>query len=315
MNFKKLRILYVYSSQEIFARTLLVTTQGESLQKKGINVEYYDITGKGISNYLTHIFKLRHFIKQGNFDIVHAQFGYSGFTCAFAGKTPLVVSLMGSDYRLEKATAIITRIFSKLFWNKTIVKSQKMYKSLRIKDAQIIPNGIDFARFKPIDREIARRQAGFSSSAHVLWVSDPERKEKNFALAREAFSHLESEDVELTIVNNVEIDKVPSYYYAADVLLLTSIWEGSPNVIKEAMACSLPIVSTDVGDVADITQDVDGCFIVKPDPEELANALDTALHFGKRTNGREKIKNLDVDNISDQLLQVYQDVLAGNKSS
>ncbi len=309
MDFNKLRILFVYSSQGIFARTHLVTTQGNSLQKTGASVEYYDITGKGLSAYIKHIGKLRKFIKTQNFDIIHAQFGYSGFTCAFAGKKPLIVSLMGSDYRLEKTASWITRFFARFFWDCTIVKSQKMYDNLRIYDAKILPNGIDFSRFAPIDREIARRQAGFSSSAHVLWVSDPDRKEKNFALAREAFSHLETDDVELTVVNNVEIDKVPFYYYAADVLLLTSKWEGSPNVVKEAMACSLPIVSTDVGDVSDITKDVDGCYIVEGDPEELANALDTALHYGKRTNGRDKVKYMDVEYISERLLDTYREVL------
>ena len=286
----------------------MVKTQGKSLQKTGVTVDYYDIPGVGFLPYIIHIWKLRKYIKYRDFDLIHAQFGYSGFTSTFAGKRPLIVSLMGSDYRLEKMASKITRYFAKAFWDCTIVKSQKMFANLKIQDAKIIPNGINFKRFKPIDREIARRQAGFNSSAHVLWVSDPERKEKNFSLAREAFSHLETDDVELTIVNNVEIDKVPSYYYAADVLLLTSKWEGSPNVIKEAMACSLPIVSTDVGDVADITKDIDGCFIVESDPEEIANALDTALHFGRRTNGRDKVKYMDVEYISERLLDTYREV-------
>jgi len=309
VDFSKLKILYVYSSQGISARTHLVTTQGKSIAKTGATVEYYDIPGVGMWNYVSHIGKLRKFAKEGNYDLIHAQFGYSGFTASFSGIRPLVVSLMGSDYRLEKMASRLTRLFARLFWDCTIVKSQKMFDNLKIEDAKIIPNGINFKRFKPIDREIARRQAGFSSSAHVLWVSDPQRKEKNFALARESFSFLETEDVELTVVNNVEIDKVPSYYYAADVLLLTSRWEGSPNVIKEAMACSLPIVSTDVGDVADITKEVDGCFIVESDPEEIANAIDTALLYGKRTNGRDKVKHMDVEYISQRLLDVYQNVL------
>ncbi|WP_083631222.1 glycosyltransferase [Labilibacter marinus] len=291
------------------ARTHLVKTQGKSLQKTGAEIEYYDITGEGFFCYISHIKKLKKFIEERDFDLVHAQFGYSGFTAAFAGKRPLIVSIMGSDFRLEKTAARITRYFAKIFWDFTIVKSPKMHATLRIPKSNIIPNGINFRRFRPIDREIARRQASFNSSAHVLWVSDPERKEKNFALAREAFTHIETEDIELTIVNNIEIDKVPSYYYAADVLLLTSKWEGSPSVVKEAMACSLPIVSTDVGDVAEITKDVDGCFIVESDPEEIANALETALHFGKRTNGREKVKYMDVEFISERLLDTYRKVL------
>ncbi|MCW3804394.1 glycosyltransferase family 4 protein [Plebeiibacterium marinum] len=313
MNKSKLKVLFVYSSHNIFARKHLVTTQGASLQKRGVSVEYYDISGNKWYTYLKHIKSLRHFIKEHDFDLVHAQFGYSGFTCAFAHFRPLIVSLMGTDFRLEVASSLLTRLFAKLFWDYTIVKSPKMFNSLKIKKSEVIPNGIDFARFNPIDREIARRQVGFSSSAHVLWVSDPERKEKNFDLAREALGHLDTDDVELTVVNNVELDQVPFYYYAADVLLVTSKWEGSPNVVKEAMACSLPIVSTDVGDVIDITKNTNGCYITSADPESVAKALELALSFGKRTNGREKVKYLDVDYISERLLNTYQKVLSGKK--
>ncbi len=309
MDFNNLKVLFVYSSQGIFARKHLVTTQGTSLEKIGVRVEYYDISGKGVLTYARHIAPLRRYVKERNFDIVHAQFGYSGFTCAFAGSKPLVVSLMGTDYRLEKATSLLTRVFARSFWDFTIVKSQKMYNNLKIKKSKVVPNGIDFARFNTIDREIARRQVGFHASAHILWVSDPKKKEKNFDLAREALGHIKTEDVELTVVNNVELDQVPFYYYAADVLLVTSKWEGSPNVVKEAMACSLPIVSTDVGDVIDITKDVDGCFITESDPESVAQAVDTALMFGKRTNGREKVKYLDVTYISERLLDIYRNVL------
>ncbi len=315
VDFSNLKVLIVYSSQGLFARKHLVTTQGTALEKIGVNVDYYDIPGKGILTYAKHILPLKRYVKQKQFDLVHAQFGYSGFTCAIAGCKPLVVSLMGTDYRLEKATSLLTRFFARSFWCFTIVKSQKMYNVLKIKNSKVIPNGIDFARFNTIDREIARRQVGFNSSAHVLWVSDPERKEKNFDLAREALSYLKTEDVELTVVNNVELDQVPFYYYAADVLLVTSKWEGSPNVVKEAMACSLPIVSTDVGDVIDITKDVDGCYITEPNPVEVARAVDTALTFGKRTNGREKVKYLDVEYISERLLDTYREVLRKRNKS
>jgi len=309
VDFNNLKVLFVYSSQGIFARKHLVTTQGKSLLKAGVNVEYFDISGTGFFTYIKHIFSLKKFIRNNSFDLIHAQFGYSGLTCALAGCKPLIVSLMGTDYRLEKATWFITKLFSKLFWDQTIVKSQKMFDNLKIKDAKIIPNGIDFSRFKPIEREMARRQVEFNSSAHVLWVSDPKRKEKNFDLAREALAHLETEDVELTVVNNVELDRVPFYYYAADVLLVTSKWEGSPNVVKEAMACNLPIVSTDVGDVTAITKGVDGCYITDPNPESVADALDKALKFGQRSNGREKVKHLDVEYISQILIETYKNVL------
>ena len=50
----------------------------------------------------------------------------------------------------------------------------------------------------------------------------------------------------------MEQDQLVKYYNSVDCLILTSFHEGSPNVIKEAMACNLPIVSTKVGDVEEI---------------------------------------------------------------
>jgi len=309
VDFNNIKVLFVYCSKGLLARTHLITTQGDSLKKIGIWVGYYDITGSGLLSYIEHISKLKKHIKQENYDLIHAQFGFSGFTSAFASKKPLVVSLMGSDYHLEKAASFITKSFARMFWDCTIVKSKKMYESLKIRRAKIIPNGIDFSRFEPIKREIARLRVGFNSSVHVLWVSDPDRKEKNFDLAREALAHLKTEDIELTVVNNVELDQVSFYYYAADALLVTSKWEGSPNVVKEAMACSLPIVSTDVGDVSTMTQGVDGCYIVKPNPEAIAYAIDNIMLLGKRTKGREKIRYMDVEYISERLLDTYREVL------
>ncbi len=309
MNLSDIRVLFVYNSQQVSARHLLVMTQGRSLMKKGIHVDYYDITGGGFFDYLKHIKPLKNYVSKGKYDIIHSQFGFSGFISALAGVRPLIVSLMGSDYRLERVALLFTKLFARFFWDCTIVKSPKMLKALNMKSAQMIPNGIDFSRFNHIDREIAREQVGFASAAHVLWVSDPQKKEKNFDLAREAFANLTTEDVELTVVNNVELDQVPFYYYAADVLLVTSKWEGSPNVVKEAMACSLPIVSTDVGDISNITEGTSGCYIVESDPEVIGMAIDNALSFGKRTNGRDKIRNLDVDNISDKLIEIYKKLL------
>ncbi len=308
-----MKILFVYNDRGKKSRHHLVITQGNALMKKNVHVDFFEDFDNKITSYITNIPKLKKLIKENGYDIIHAQFGLSGFTSSFIKGVPIVVSLTGDDFHLHAIASFFTRLFSKLFWEKTIVKSDRMFKKLKYKDAVIIPNGIDFSRFTPIDREIARNRVGFNSSAHVLWVSDPQNKKKNFALAREAFSHITTEDVELTVVNNVELDKIPYYYYAADVLLVTSKWEGSPNVVKEALACCLPVVSTDVGDVADITKDVENCYIVNSNPKDLAYAIDAVLECGKRNNGREKIKHMDVNNIADLLIKEYKDILNKKK--
>lgn len=97
---------------------------------------------------------------------------------------------------------------------------------------------------------------------------------------------------------------------APDILLLTSLWEGSPNVIKEAMACNCPILSADVGDGAKVIRKTDGCYICSYDPEDVAEKIKEALEFGKRTNGREKIKHLDEKIIAQKIIGVYNEVLS-----
>ena len=96
-----------------------------------------------------------------------------------------------------------------------------------------------------------------------------------------------------------------------DMALMTSFSEGSPQFIKEAMACNLPIVSTDVGDVKEIIQKTEGCYICKNEPEDVAKKIELALDFAKKTTGREKIQHLDNRIIAEKIIQVYQNVLNG----
>ncbi|MCI0818026.1 MAG: glycosyltransferase, partial [Chloroflexi bacterium] len=102
---------------------------------------------------------------------------------------------------------------------------------------------------------------------------------------------------------------VPTYMNAADVLLLTSDAEGSPMVVKEAMACNVPVVSTAVGDVAEVIGGTEGCHITSQDPAEVVEKLKAALAFGRRTNGREAVKRMELDEISRRIVAVYEEAI------
>jgi glycosyltransferase involved in cell wall biosynthesis len=132
----------------------------------------------------------------------------------------------------------------------------------------------------------------------IIFISNPNRPEKNFNLAREAVKMMNKSDVELMPVYNVPNEEICYYLNAADILLLTSKWEGSVNVIKEAMACNSPIVVTDVGDVCWVIGNTQGCFISTFEPEDVADKTKLALQFSKkmgRTKGRERIIELGLD--------------------
>ena len=101
-------------------------------------------------------------------------------------------------------------------------------------------------------------------------------------------------------------EKVAVLLSASDLMLLPSLSEGSPQIVKEAMACNCPIVATDVGDIKEILGDTEGCYITKFDPIDLAEKITLALNFGKRTNGRVRMENYDNKVIADKIFNIYK---------
>jgi glycosyltransferase involved in cell wall biosynthesis len=209
----------------------------------------------------------------------------------------------------QKNALEVLYIFNYLSWSDIIVKSKDMYSDLNIKDAHIIPNGINMDRFKPINQDLAQKKLNWNKNKkHILFASDPNRLEKNFRLAKEAFDILDNQNIELHFLKDIENEKISYYYNASDVVLLTSLWEGSPNVIKEAMSCNRPIVSTDVGDVKIIIQDTKGCYISANTPQEVSKCIQKALTFNI-TKGREKVDFLDEKMVAKQIIKIYKTLI------
>lgn len=293
----------------------IVKSQGDSLAKIGIEIDYFLIKGKGIRGYLDQIRPLRRYCQENRFDVIHAHFSYSAYVVSLAGGKPIVVSLMGDDVKASKLNGMLIRICSKAFcWKEMIVKSDDMSRALNIgRSVQVVPNGVDLEMFIQMEKEVCMRHLGWKNGVkHVLFPANPERKVKDFPLAQGVVNKLGGM-VELHVFNNVEQRETVWYYNAADAVLLTSIWEGSPNVIKEALACGCPIVSVNVGDVKERLEGVEGCYVANTrDPEELATLLDMALAFEKKTKGREKIieDKLDSKQVAKQLKSIYEKICA-----
>lgn len=308
-----MRVLFVSSGNSKTGMSSIVLNQGESLKKNGINLEYFTIKGKGLKGYLKNIFTLKNYLKHNQFDIVHAHYSLTSFVASLAGAKPLVVSLMGSDVEEQKFLHLMIRIFKNLSWNITIVKSALMKNSLGINDVRTIPNGVDFDKFKPNDIEKALDVSNWrKDKKHILFAANPIRPEKNFQLAQKAFELITMNNIELHYLGNIHNEQLPCFFNSSNVVLLTSLWEGSPNVIKEAMACNCPIVSTDVGDVRWVFGNTEGCYITSYQPEHVAEAIRKALRFEKRTNGRERIKQLGLDSesVANKIISVYNKVLS-----
>jgi len=304
-----MKILFVSSGNTKGGISPIVKNQGNSLGSIGHDISFFTINGKGLKGYLGHVFVLRNFLKKQSFDVVHAHYSLSAITASLAGTKPLVVSLMGSDIKASSLLKYSIKIFKSLFWKRVIVKSKDMRSSANLKNVEVVPNGVDFEKFKPMSKEKALRITGWNSEKkHILFTANPKRREKNFQLANEAFQKIESENVELHSLIDIPNDLIPAYLNASDVILLTSLWEGSPNVIKEAMACNCKIVSVPVGDVIQVIADTINCFIVDFDADDVFQKLVKSLSLPRKTNGREKIANLDANLVAKQLTTIYNTV-------
>jgi glycosyltransferase involved in cell wall biosynthesis len=141
----------------------------------------------------------------------------------------------------------------------------------------------------------------------VLWAGEHWRPEKRFDLVEQAMALVKRSlpAAELVLLSGKPHAVVPTYMSACDALVLTSALEGSPMVIKEAMACNLPIVSVRVGDVPEVIGDTPGCALVERDPAKIAEQLVAVLREPHRTDGRTRIDHLGHDRIARRILEVY----------
>ena len=197
--------------------------------------------------------------------------------------------------------------YRKLIINKfdhVIVKSEKMKDVIKTKiPVSVIPNGVNFELFNTQSLIESRKKLGLNQNDFiVLFLGNPNDPIKNFNLAKRGYGIFKEfmYEEKIIFINPFGMDEtlVKDYMNASDVLLVTSFYEGSPNVVKEAMACNLPIISTDVGDVKEIIKDTKNCFIVDFSTDEISKRLKIIYNNKGRSNGREKITFLSSVNIA-----------------
>ncbi len=307
-----MKVLFISSGNSLNGISPIVLSQGESLIKTEsiTSIEYFVIKGKGIKGYLASVPKLKKFLKNREFDVIHAHYSLSGYAAALAGVKPLVVSLMGSDVKAKLYYKWMIQVFYKFFWAITIVKSEDMKKSLGFKKVKVIPNGVSFSVFYPMDKLECQKKLNWDpKKKNILFPSNPKRPEKNYELLIDTISLMKNIGIQVHTLVNVPHDQVPIYLNAADVIVLTSLWEGSSNALKEAMACNTPIVSTPAGDVVEVLGNTSGCYVVDFKPEDVKEKLAKALAFGKKTSGRNTIKELDDRIVSKKIINIYNSVV------
>jgi glycosyltransferase involved in cell wall biosynthesis len=192
-----------------------------------------------------------------------------------------------------------------------IVRSRRMKERLGLADAAIIPSGIDLGLFRPMPQEEARGRLSLDRSRIVLFLGEP-RPEKRLDIAEGAVELLRRRGCPVTLlaVSGRLQQEIPLYLNAADVLVLPSDNEGSPGAVKEALACNLPVVATDVGDVADLIHGIPGCFLAERTPLDFAEKIEAVLQRGARADSREAVLSFSWPAVTDKLLDVYEHVLS-----
>ena len=291
-----------------------IMEQAESLINMGLIVDYYTIERKGVIGYMKCWKPMIKKIKEFKPDVIHAHYGLSGLLANLQRKIPVVTTYHGSDINNDKVFRF-SKISIRLSAFNVFVSERNMERAPKspkgdLKNA-LIPCGVDVELFKPLNKVEARKKTGLNENKkYVLFAGAFENKVKNAGLAIEAVSNLK--DVELIELKAYTREQVATLMNAVDCVLMTSFTEGSPQFIKEAMACNCPIVSVPVGDVPELIEDMDGCVISTYEPKEIATKLMQILAFGKRTEGRKRIldNELDLNTVALKIVDVYKKVLS-----
>jgi glycosyltransferase involved in cell wall biosynthesis len=300
-----------------------VKAQMESLRPLGVEFDVLFMSGRESKwNYLRGVRQVRKQLRAKRYDLIHAHFGLSGWVARLQSRVPVVVSFMGDDvlgrptrsgritlagHILRISGFILARLASSV-----IVKSRPMASQLGLPSAQVIPNGVDLKLFRPMEQAQARTALGLDpGKKFVLFPYNPNEGRKRFDLVEAAVSLARKQvpSLELLVARGLPQERVPLYMNAADVLVMASMLEGSPNAVKEAMATNLPVITVDVGDAAELIGPTAGCYLVRREAAAVAEKIIEVCRRGRRTNGRDWIRKLSMEAVAEQIVAVYAGAL------
>ena len=324
MVVRKPRILFVIPGLPIGWRMIFIRNDIAAIEKLEIvGRSFYLVSRTSLPVLINEARRFRREISEFKPDLVHVHYGtVSAFFCAATTRLPLVITYQGSDLNpcpgMSPIRWGIGRMLSQvaaLRATRIICVSRELRDRLwwRSHTAAVLPSGVDTAMFRPMPKSDARAQLGWADDEKIVVSSagtDPPRKRLDLAQAAIRTAESTCGKIRFIVLDGrTEHKEIPLLFNAADCLILTSESEGSPNVVKEAIACGLPVVSVDVGDVKERLRNVHPSHIVDRDPYELGAAIVQVLCDPRRSNGHEVVGEIAAENISERMLAIYRQVL------
>lgn len=287
-----------------------ITEQVEALQKEGVQCCFYGIDKKGLFGYARNLRGFRRAVCDFQPDVIHAHYGLSGLFANCQRRIPVITTYHGTDINDRHLLKVSKRAIRLSAFNIFVSRGNIDAAHPRTGRYALIPCGINLEDYPVLDKTEARVAISWKADhRYILFSGSFDNRVKNAPLAQAAVERLE--DTSLIELKGYSRSQVATMMNAADALVMTSFTEGSPQVIKEAMACGCPIVSVDVGDVKEITAGVEGCFIAERSPESIALNLKRAIDFGKKTEGRTVIveRGLTNDVVAKKLVEIYKSII------
>jgi glycosyltransferase involved in cell wall biosynthesis len=313
---------------------VFIKRQTESLAARGLRCDVLFIRGyRSRLAYLIAAARLARWscADSHRYALVHAHGGEAAVAAVFYWRCPLLVSYLGDDLlgtaNVDGSMSVAHRIRRTIIRQqsrlaaRTITKSTEMERALprsvRARNT-VVPNGVDAVLFRPQDRNAARRELGWSRDERVvLFLANPQIVCKRYWLAERAVqrARLSLPALRFQVAFAVAPDRIPSLMNAADCLLLTSSSEGSPNVVKEALMCNLPVVATRAGDVVELLDAIEPSYVCDDSEAALAEAILACITVPRRSNGRALSRRLDSQVVSHRLLGIYGEIAPSVKAS
>ena len=301
-----MKVLIVHSGNKS-TLSPYIKEQAESLIMEGIIIEYFSINKTGVKGYLSCLPAYIKKVKSFNPNVIHAHFGLSGFFANLQRSIPVITSFHGSDIYLKKNRNISKVAY--LLSKESIFVSNKLKTQLGVRKGKIITCGVDIELFKPASKHLQKGN-------FILFSGAFNNKVKNYPLAKNALEiynrkYSDNNTIELFELINKTREEVVELMNQAQLLLITSTFEGSSQVLKEAMACNCPVVATNVGSVQELLgHNSSAGIIIPPNPEKISEAINRVIQGGYYA-GRHKLiqEEVTLEQVAKKIVKIYQNLI------